>query len=125
MWPGVSDSLPEKKVAMATGTPMNGKSMVKTVCVCEFVEMENNNSIYGDMVLLAQANDVRGRGSGLRLASQALKEGKRKMKEIDFDRVHTLKRVIIQTDCTSFLQALRKEKENIRVYEVLDATASR
>ena len=119
----LSDSVLEKGRNGAREKPV--ATTGKTVCVCEILKLANNNISYTDMAILAEANYKKQEDAGVRKASHLLEAGKKNMRNYDFDLVVTREKLIGRTDCITFLRSLRKQKGKIRVYEMMDATASR
>jgi hypothetical protein len=119
----LADSVLEKKAPKGKEDP--AATAAKTVCVCEILKLANNNISHSDMAILAEANYKKQEDAGVRKASHLLEVGKKNMRNYDFDQVLTREKLIGRTDCITFLRTLRKQKGKIRVYEMLDATASR
>ncbi|MFT3702346.1 MAG: hypothetical protein QM802_08255 [Agriterribacter sp.] len=91
------------------------------VCVCEIMELQNNNVQYSNVAVLAEKTNNGDMGKEYKIAERQITQEKKQMKAQLFDDVKVNTRIAVATDCISLYIKLRQEKAGLKLYDILDA----
>ncbi len=93
------------------------------VCVCEIMELQNNNSQFSNVAVLAEKTNNGDMGKDYKVAERQITQEKKQMKAQMFDEVKVNTRIAVATDCISLYIKLRQETAGLKLYDILDADA--
>lgn len=91
------------------------------VCVCEIMELQNNNASFSNVALLAEKTNNGDMGRDYKIAERQLTKEKKQMKAQFFDKVQVNTKIAVATDCISLYIKLRQESLGLKLYDILDA----
>jgi hypothetical protein len=79
------------------------------VCVCEIMELQNNNAQFSNVAVLAEKTNNGDMGKEYKVAERQINHEKKQMKAQMFDQVKVNTRIAVATDCLSLYIKLRQE----------------
>lgn len=91
------------------------------VCVCEIMELENNNVHVSDIAVLAEKTSYGDIAGEYKAAERLVKKEKKQMKSEFYDHIKVNSRIAVATDCVSLYMKLRQETTGLQLYDILDA----
>jgi len=91
------------------------------VCVCEILDLENNNNQYSGVALFSQKTNTGDLGREYRAASKVIEQEARHMKEFFFDRVKVTKKIAANTDCISLYWRMNSLPGGVKMFDIIDA----
>jgi len=91
------------------------------VCVCEIMELKNNNMRVSDIAVLAEKTNYGDVGREYKTAERLIKKEKKQMKSEFFDDIKVTTRIAVATDCVSLYMKLRQGTTGLQLYDILDA----
>ncbi|MBX2921301.1 MAG: hypothetical protein KF746_03840 [Chitinophagaceae bacterium] len=93
------------------------------ICVCEIVELQNNNAAFTDVAVFAEKLNNGDMGKGYKIAEREIAKEKKQMKAMFFDEVKVSTKIAVATDCLSLYIKLRQDSNGLKIYDILDADA--
>lgn len=93
------------------------------VCVCEIMELQNNNAEYSNVALLSEKINNGDMGHDYKIAERQLTKEKKQMKAMFFDNIRVNTKIAVATDCLSLYIKMRQESLGLKLYDILDADA--
>ncbi|MBX3241597.1 MAG: hypothetical protein KIT80_11475 [Chitinophagaceae bacterium] len=91
------------------------------VCVCEILEVENNNIEYSNVAVLAEKENDGNIGKNYKIAEQQISVEKKQMKAIYFDKLKVNTKMAVATDCMSLYLKLSQKTSKLKLYDILNA----
>ncbi|MBX3257740.1 MAG: hypothetical protein KF862_26665 [Chitinophagaceae bacterium] len=93
------------------------------ICVCEIMELQNNNAEFTDVAVFAEKINNGDMGKGYKTAEREIIKEKKQMKARFFDEVKVNTKIAVATDCLSLYMKLRQDTHGLKIYDILDADA--
>lgn len=93
------------------------------ICVCEIMELQNNNAEFTDVAVFAEKINTGDMGKGYKTAEREIAKEKKQMKAMFFDEVKVNTKIAVATDCLSLYMKLRQNTNGLKMYDILDADA--
>jgi hypothetical protein len=90
------------------------------VCACQILNMRSNNHHVKNAVVFAEKTNSDGEAD-LEKAKTRLEKEKRILRLLFYNKIEVITRTTAATDCNTLFQQLKKKKDNLLLYEVLDA----
>jgi hypothetical protein len=92
-----------------------------SICVCEILELQNNNSKYTNVAIFAEKTNKGNIGNGYKVAERTIAKEKKQMRSIYFDAVKINTKVAVASNCLSLYMKLKAEAPGLKLYDILDA----
>ncbi|MGN6492397.1 MAG: hypothetical protein ACTHLE_10420 [Agriterribacter sp.] len=93
------------------------------ICVCEIMELQNNNASFTDVAVFAEKMNNGDMGKGYKTAEREITKEKKQMKAMFFDGMKVNTKIAVATDCLSLYMKLRQNTHGLKLYDILDADA--
>ena len=97
------------------------KKESSSICVCEILELQNNNSKFINVAIFAEKTNKGNIGTGYKIAERMIAKEKKQMRAIYFDAVKINTKVAVASNCLSLYMKLKAEAPGLRLYDILDA----
>ncbi|HTN06399.1 hypothetical protein [Agriterribacter sp.] len=94
-----------------------------TVCVCEIMELRNNNMQISNVAVFAEKTNKGNIGNEYKMAERIINRERKQMKLVHFDAVKTNTRIAVTTNCLSLYMKLKEATPELKLYDILDADA--
>ncbi len=94
---------------------------VNTVCVCEIMELRNNNVQISNVAVFAEKTNAGNIGNEYKIAERMISRERKQMKQVYFDAVKTNSRMAVATNCLSLYMKLKETTPELKLYDILDA----
>lgn len=92
-----------------------------SICVCEILELQNNNSRFTNVAIFAEKTNKGNIGSGYKAAERIIAREKKQMRSIYFDAVKINTRMAVASNCLSLYMKLKAQAPALKLYDILDA----
>ncbi|HRN55915.1 MAG TPA: hypothetical protein PLL71_05655 [Agriterribacter sp.] len=92
-----------------------------TVCVCEILELRNNNMQVSNVAVFAEKTNNGNMGNEYKMAERMISRERKQMKQVYFDAVKTNARLAVATNCLSLYIKLKETTPELKLYDILDA----
>ena len=92
-----------------------------SICVCEILELQNNNSKFNNVAIFAEKTNKGDIGNGYKIAERLIAREKKQMRSIYFDEVKINTKVAVASNCLSLYMKLRSTAPGLKLYDILDA----
>mgnify|MGYP001028184609 CR=1 FL=1 len=92
-----------------------------SICVCEILELQNNNSIFPNVAIFAEKTNKGNIGDGYKIAERIIAKEKKQMRSIYFDAVKINTKVAVASNCLSLYMKLKATAPGLKLYDILDA----
>lgn len=93
----------------------------RSVCVCEIMELSNNNNQVNNVALFAEKTANGSLSNEYKTAERVLSKERRLMKSMFFDRVKTNTRMAVNSNCLSLFLKLKNQTPGLKLYDVINA----
>lgn len=91
------------------------------VCVCEIMELRNNNVEISKVAVFAEKTNYGDMGNDYKIAERVIRKERKQMKEVYFDEIKTSSRMAVATSCMNLYSKLKKASPELKLYEILNA----
>lgn len=95
-------------------------SNTNSVCVCEIVELQNNNARFADVAIFAEKTNNGNLGGGYKMAEQKISKEKKHMKSMFFEKVKTQTKIAATSNCFSLYLQLKGRYPELKLYDILN-----
>lgn len=102
-------------------TKLEQKESADRICICEIMELRNNNIRVSDIAVFAERTNYGDLGRDYKIAERLIKKEKKQMKSAFFDHIKVSTRIAVATDCLSLYMKLQQETSGLQLYDILDA----
>ena len=92
-----------------------------SICVCEVLELQNNNSTFTNVAIFAEKTNKGNIGNGYKIAERLIAREKKQMRSIYFDAVKINTKVAVASNCLSLYMKLKATAPGLKLYDILDA----
>ena len=90
-----------------------------TVCVCEIMELRNNNVHISNVAVFAEKTHKGNMGNEYKMAERMISRERKQMKQVYFDAVKTNARLAVATNCLSLYMKLKEATPELKLYDIL------
>ncbi|WP_205509757.1 hypothetical protein [Longitalea arenae] len=90
------------------------------VCACQILNLRSNNHHIMNAVVFAEKTNEAGQANFTK-ARIRLEREKRILRALFYNKIEVIGKTTAATDCNTLFQQLKKKKDNLLLYEVLDA----
>lgn len=90
------------------------------VCACQILNLRSNNHYVRNAVVFAEKTNEDGQADFAK-AKIRLEKEKRIMRSLFYNKIQVIGKTTAATDCITLFQQLKKKKDNLLLYEVLNA----
>ena len=90
-----------------------------TVCVCEIMELRNNNMHISNVAVFAEKTHKGNMGNEYKMAERMISRERKQMKQVYFDAVKTNARLAVATNCLSLYMKLKEATPELKLYDIL------
>ncbi|HRO45510.1 hypothetical protein [Agriterribacter sp.] len=94
-----------------------------TVCVCEIMQLRNNNVQISNVAVFAEKTNKGNMGDGYKMAERMISRERKQMKQVYFDAVKTNARMAVATNCLTLYMKLKETTPELKLYDILDANS--
>lgn len=109
-----------KNSVKAATFPENLRSKTKnTICVCEIMELRNNNVHISNVAVFAEKTHKGNMGNEYKMAERMISRERKQMKQVYFDAVKTNARLAVATNCLSLYIKLKEATPELKLYDIL------
>lgn len=98
-----------------------GKKINKSVCVCEIMELRNNNSQVSNVAVFAETTNYGNMGDEYKKAERLIRKERKLMKQVYYDEIRTQEKLAAATDCLNLYIRLKGYHPDLKLYDILDA----
>jgi hypothetical protein len=97
------------------------KKKLTSICVCEILELQNNNSKFTNVAIFAEKTNKGNIGNGYKTAERMIAKEKKQMKAIYFDAIKINTKMAVASNCLSLYMKLKVQAPALKLYDILDA----
>lgn len=91
-----------------------------SVCVCEIVELQNNNARFSDVAIFAEKTHNGNLGREYKIAEQKILKEKKQMKSMFFEKVKTQTKIAATSNCLGLYLQLKGRYPELKLYDILN-----
>ncbi|HRP32626.1 MAG TPA: hypothetical protein PKV73_12070 [Agriterribacter sp.] len=92
-----------------------------SVCVCEIMELRNNNQEVSNVAVFAEKTNYGSIGDEYKAAERQIRKERKQMKQLYYDKIITQERVAVANSCLSLYIKLIGYNPDLKVYDILNA----
>ena len=100
-------------------------SNTNSVCVCEIVELQNNNAQFSDVAIFAEKTNNGDLGREYKIAEQKISKEKKQMKAMFFEKVKTQTKIAATSNCFSLYLQLKGRYPELKLYDILNGNINK
>ncbi|MCO5235155.1 MAG: hypothetical protein M9933_02715 [Chitinophagaceae bacterium] len=93
----------------------------RSVCVCEIMELGNNNDRLENVAIFAEKTANGNLGQEYKAAERALLRERKQLRALFFDKVKTNTKMAVTNNCLGLYLELKSKSPNLKLYDVLNA----
>ncbi|HRP58510.1 hypothetical protein [Agriterribacter sp.] len=97
------------------------KKKSTSICVCEILELQNNNSRFTNVAIFAEKTNKGNMASGYKTAERVIAKEKKQMRSVYFDTVSINTKMAVASNCLSLYMKLKAQTPALKLYDILDA----
>lgn len=95
-------------------------SNTNSVCVCEIVELKNNNAQFSDVAIFAEKTNNGNLGREYKMAEQKISKEKKQMRSMFFEKVKTQTKIAATSNCVGLYLQLKGRYPGLKLYDILN-----
>lgn len=94
-----------------------------TVCVCEIMELRNNNVQISKVAVFAEKTNNGELGNDYKIAERVIRKERKQMKDVYFDEIKTDNKMAVPTSCMNLYLKLKKGTPELKLYDILNVNS--